>query len=562
MSEGVWVSNSGSSVNVSLDTLQNLPYKDALISNVITKIKQKRIVKIEGDTLGRLFEDLIKEEEKKELGQFYTPQEIVDYMINFLDIKNDSKVLDPTCGCGVFLVTTYNHIKAKNKKALENIYGVDLNESATKIARINLWLRDKRDSKTLQILERNIKIGNSLVSDRTIDARYFDWNVEFNDILSDSGFDYILGNPPYVTLKDGKDFDGSDTLFSKVVNGNTNSASLILAKSFDLLKDEGIIAFVLPKTLLRVNSYSKLRDFILDNSKIIHIYDLGTSFDGVRGEQILLFLQKTKDKSSIEKNKILIKVYENKRSSLENQKEFYISQNLFKKNNTFLMFEDIKYYELIEKIADKGVPLSSISNIFRGLTIGKSIQRNNKKGECSLPMIKGKNISKFHISINTFVDNSELINSAKRQNFKYHKIILQNIFSCESGIISAVDIDGILNSETVTNIVVSENLLYYIQALINTKLMNFYLMYAIYNKSRLTMHTDSVYLGKLPVIIPSKNQLLKINALAQNTGKLSDKKIALREMDKLIYDIYSIDKKEQQLINDSLQKIMSKKSAW
>ena len=93
--------------------------------------------------------------------------------------------------------------------------------------------------------------------------------------------------------KNGRDYDTRESIFSKIANGSTNAASLIIAKSFDLLKNNGIMAFVLPKTLLRVNSYAKLRQFILENAKILHIYDLGTCFNGVRGEQIILFIQKT-----------------------------------------------------------------------------------------------------------------------------------------------------------------------------------------------------------------------------------------------------------------------------
>ena len=182
-------------------TLESMPYEDEIIQNVILKIKEQKLLNIQEDTLGVLFERLIKEEERKNLGQFYTPQKIVNYMINYLNIKSDSKILDPTCGCGVFLVTAYNFLKRLNKDALNNIYGVDLNDSATKITRLNLWLRNGQNTESLRILERNIKIGNSIVGNKNIDNKAFDWKKEFSEILKDGGFDFIIGNPPYVTLK-------------------------------------------------------------------------------------------------------------------------------------------------------------------------------------------------------------------------------------------------------------------------------------------------------------------------------------------------------------------------
>ena len=102
-------------------TLNALPYEDTIIQSVISKIKEQKIQVLKEDTLGVLFERLIREEEKKDLGQFYTPQEIVDYIINFLNLKPTSKILDPTCGCGVFLVTAFNFLKQINEEAFNNI---------------------------------------------------------------------------------------------------------------------------------------------------------------------------------------------------------------------------------------------------------------------------------------------------------------------------------------------------------------------------------------------------------------------------------------------------------
>ena len=54
-----------------------------------------------------------------------------------------------------------------------NIYGVDLNTSATKIARINLWLRNGQNANSLKILERNIKVGNSIVENKLVGTHLF-----------------------------------------------------------------------------------------------------------------------------------------------------------------------------------------------------------------------------------------------------------------------------------------------------------------------------------------------------------------------------------------------------
>src|SRR3989344_4308620 len=542
--------------HLSRDTLESLPYKDKIINKVVNKIEQEQLTKIKEDTLGVLFEKLIREQEKKDLGQFYTPQEIVNYIINFLNIKKDSKILDPTCGCGVFLVTAYNHLKRISPNALNNVYGVDLNNSATKIARINLWLRNGQDSNSLNIIEKNIKIGNSVVEKRFIDKKAFNWKKEFSEILNKGGFDFIIGNPPYVTLKNKRDYDVNESFFSQIANGSTNAASLVIAKSYELLKEDGVMAFVLPKTLIRVNSYSRLREFLLSNSKILHIFDLGTCFKDVRGEQIVLFVQKTSKKESIKNNKVLIRLS-------DNNKEFYVPQKIFQKYNTFLMFEDNTYYDLIEKI--KGENLESIADIFRGLSISPSSQIISKsKSKESISIIKGNDISKSSYSNGFFIDIDKLkSNSSKIDEFQKRKIILQNIFSSEAGIISSIDEKGNLNFDTVSNIILKDNSyqLDYIYGLLNSKLINFYLLYAVYNKSKLTMHTDKVYLGKIPIKKASKKIQKEIMDIVKKINK-ENLKEKLSELDKKVYKLYGMTKNEQYKVNFALKQIMSERSFW
>jgi len=543
-------------LRISRDTLRFLPYKDKIINRVINRIEEEKLTKIKEDTLGVLFEKLIREEERKDLGQFYTPQEIVNYMINFLDIKPDSKILDPACGCGVFLVTAYNYLKQINQNAIENIYGIDLNTSATKITRINLWLRNGPRLNSLKVLESNIKIGNSIVENKNIDKKAFNWKKEFSDILNDGGFDFIIGNPPYITLKNRRDYDVNESFYSKIANGSTNAASLVIVKSYELLKEGGIMAFVLPKTLIRVNSYSRLREFLLYNSKILHIYDLGARFKDVRGEQIVLFIQKTSEDGQIEKNKVLVKTF-------DSHKEFFVPQKIFQKYNTFLMFKDETYYSLIEKI--KGDRLENLANVFRGIAISPNSKIvSNTKTITKIPIIKGNDISKFSHSSKFFVDITKLDgNSSKLKELRKKKIILQNIFSSEAGIISCLDKKGNLNFDTVTNVVIRDKSLNleYVFGLLNSKLINFYLLYAIYNKSKLTMHTDKVYIGKIPIKTVDKKAQEEVIDIVKRINKKNSKKL-LTELDKKVYRLYGITKKEQEKIDSGLKRIMSEKSLW
>lgn len=535
-------------------TLERLPYSNKIIDIVLKKIESRDINTLKEDTLGILFEELIREQERKDLGQFYTPQEIVDYIINYLDIKPDSKILDPTCGCGVFLVTAYNFLRRKNAEAIKNIYGVDLNETATKITRINLWLRNGQNVESLNILEDRIRVGNSIVENKKIDKKAFNWKEKFSSIIQSGGFDFIIGNPPYLNLKNGRDYDIKESLYSTISNGIVNSASLIISKSYELLKEEGVMAFVLPKTLLRVNSYYNLRKFILNKTKILHILDLEDYFKEVKGEQIVLFLQKTNNKEDIEKNRVIVK-------NFKKNIRFCVPQNIFKKHNSFLMFNNKEHYKLIEKV--KGERLNEIAEIFRGISISPKsdfISTNRIEGE--EPIIKGNDISKGSFSETYFI-NPINIKSSKSKKLRRRKIILQNIFSSESGIISCIDNKKNLNFDTVTNIVLNNKQykLEYIYALLNSKLINYYLMYGIYNKSKLTMHTDKTYIGKIPIKKISETKQDEIIKIIKELNE-DNKQEILTKLDRKVYSIYNIKIIEQKMIDNALSDLMSNKSLW
>lgn len=541
----------------------SLPYDSPEIQKVFSGVHLEQATK--EDTLGTLFEKLIGEVERKNLGQFYTPKEIVKYMLEYLKIETDSKILDPTCGCGVFLTTAYEYLSKVNKNAFQNLYGVDLNETATKLTQISLWAKNGMTDETLEILEKNIKVGNSIVENPRIDAKAFSWDEEFKQVLQDVGFDFIIGNPPYVTLKKGRDYDPNESSYSLVANGSVNAASLVISRSFDLLRKGGIMAFVLPKTILRVSSYSKLRQFILDNSKVLHIVDLGKYFSEVRGEQIIMFLQKVSGKNSTKKNQVLIRLLTDKKKPLGKQEKFYIPQSLFEKYSNFLILEDKNYYSLIDKISNRGQPLGELSEIFRGLALSpnsKSVRKETDKKDKLEPIIKGKNISKLDFDINYFVDTGMLNKEqSKKEKLRKKKIVLQNIFSSESGMISAIDNQGLLTFDTVTNVLLTNHKvsLEYILGLFNSKLLNFYLIYALFNKSKLTMHTDGIYLGKLPIVTSHRHKQKKVQSLVRSLRKTKSSALQ-RELDDYVYDLYKISQKEQKLIDKGLRSIMSSKN--
>lgn len=139
----------------------------------------------------------------------------------------------------------------------------------------------------LPTLDNNIKSGNSIVDidyyDSVIDfgeekkIKPFNWQKAFPDIFSQGGFDFIIGNPPYLGGREWKEENGNvyDYFINryKVAEYQFDIYALFWELGIRILKPNGLIGFITPNTWLNNQSNTKLRTYILDNTSIRNIVD-------------------------------------------------------------------------------------------------------------------------------------------------------------------------------------------------------------------------------------------------------------------------------------------------
>ena len=150
------------------------------------------------EELGNAYEYLLSiMSSQGDAGQFRTPRHIIDFIVDVVNPTKDDKVLDPACGTGGFLVSSYKHILEQHdgkddlkkkektltpderKKLMANFEGYDIDPTMVRIAQVNMYLHQFKNPKIFQY--------DSLSSEER-------WNDKF---------DVILANPPFMSPKGG-----------------------------------------------------------------------------------------------------------------------------------------------------------------------------------------------------------------------------------------------------------------------------------------------------------------------------------------------------------------------
>lgn len=231
------------------------------------------------------------------------------------------RILDPACGSGAFLVAAFSYLFYENQRVdkllgdldgdksgspslfdiskldnaiLENnLYGVDLNKESIEITRLSLWLKTAIKNKPLLNLDKNIKCGNSLIDDSNIvEEKAFMWDKEFPEIIKydsfkeakgDSGFDCVIGNPPYDVLSEketGRNVEDEikyfkkDPVLSYSIKGKNNLYKLFACKALSLTRKGGCLSFIVPMALLGDEQASSVRQYLFGKStfNVIHCF--------------------------------------------------------------------------------------------------------------------------------------------------------------------------------------------------------------------------------------------------------------------------------------------------
>lgn len=167
-----------------LDAANSKKHKSEIVSairSVLAELSLYRTDRLEhsGDVLRDFYQDLVPETLRKSLGEFYTPHWLVEVALDKAGISDwvKSRVLDPTCGSGSFLVEVVWRKRKAAKKAgmsasetvhmlAESIWGFDLNPLAVQSSRTNflMAIADLLKAMPGQCLEIPVLLADAIYS--------------------------------------------------------------------------------------------------------------------------------------------------------------------------------------------------------------------------------------------------------------------------------------------------------------------------------------------------------------------------------------------------------------
>ena len=254
---------------------EDVKVDDDVLFAVINHLQGINLNKTDLDVKGVAFEVFLGDYFKGKMGQYFTPRELVEFIIKMIEPHYEERILDPACGSGGFLLYAMDYIQKEASQyykegtrehrdywhnfARDQLFGIEVNDAIARVAKMNMILHDDGHS-------------NVIGSDALIN---FDKLYDQNRGFEKESFDIILTNPPFgANIKKEEKSYLEDYKLGKKRNSQKTEI-LFLERCFDFLKSgTGKLAIILPDGILNNSSLQYVRDYIEQHYEILAVVSL------------------------------------------------------------------------------------------------------------------------------------------------------------------------------------------------------------------------------------------------------------------------------------------------
>lgn len=290
-----------------------------LIREFIIELDEQNLTQFNSDVIGRIYEGVIPSDRRKEMGEYYTPPSICDLICRLTIDEAGDSVLDPACGSGGFLVSTYNRKRelfpegqGSHDVILDQLMGVDINRFPAHLSAINLALQDLTEH------TENVNVEVSDFFNVEPDTKRFgrvvagaggsEWQ-EGNVNGAVGGFDAVVGNPPYIRGR-SLDLDHKDTIREHLAKEDAEWMTrkmdiygYFITHATEFLRNGGRLGYIISDRWLDTQYGTDLQRFLLNNYKIRAVIQFNRqAFEDALVGSTVLIIEKTQAQHEREDN--------------------------------------------------------------------------------------------------------------------------------------------------------------------------------------------------------------------------------------------------------------------
>ena len=427
-------------------------------------------------------------------------------------------------------------------------------------------------------VNKNMEIVFDYGSDSSIYRDAFEWAIEFPELLDEkgvfTGFDCIIGNPPYGLLNKKQnqntsisvapellDYYKTSKVYEWAKGGVLNIYRMFICRCFSLLKNDGHCCLIFPLAFMGDATNSKIRQFVMENTQVDFIEafperDIESKrvFKEVKMSVCILGATKRKVPSSY---KFSVRIHRDKYVDDNNEAMFISYDEIKAIDNKYLSIPLIRQHELsiFLKMTNECKRMSEISKCYTGeidISLHSEFITNSSSDHS---MLRGAQVQKYYITNDIsqgdilFLKADGYLDKNKGEKSQHHnrrRIVMQGITGVNEKwrlkMTMAQPPYFCANSVNYLIPDMTDDFDYFILGILNSKLLNWY-----FAKLSTNSNVNGYEIDGLPIKMGTVEQR---NEIIQLVGELlqSYDEIKVKEIDDIVYQIYGITEYEKPII--------------
>ncbi|MFX1577629.1 MAG: Eco57I restriction-modification methylase domain-containing protein [Promethearchaeota archaeon] len=539
---------------------------------------------------------------RKRLGQFFTPDWAVDYILRHTlgpaittepdRLLGEFTVLDPACGDGAFLLGALRFLSEKvesfpeSKKHLllrsvvDSIHGIDVDSKALKKCQQRLEQNSKELLGMPTDFSQRVLLGNSLIRTDEHAQNIFgsslekhhpvDWDRVYPWVMRDGGFDAVIGNPPFLGIK-AMDSDIKDYIRSRYRTVYQQFDILIpfIELGLSLLRPGGRLGYVISNKILAADYGNRLRQTLVNSYVIEHMVDLShlNVFEDAATYPHILIIRKPRIPGEVQENRVQVSTPPTTPTDLvsETTKSNYVPQHYYRTlPNTILApsLTEAKF-SILRKLLHNTIPLGQACNIRCGIaktgftkhliSISAFKKLAKKEQEVTLPFLNAGDVKRYTLHRKKYLTYTPVLTSPEQwQDFEEPKLVVAGM---AKRLRVAFDQTGHALGRvyyiTQTRVPYDP---YFMLGLLNSRLVNAYftLLFVATHLRSGYIRYNATYLEQIPLATPTQHQEEQIADLVrlvvQNYKYLT--KGLDHEIDEIVNNLYGLNAGEVSLLEE------------